>query len=120
MPVVNEGECLSTEVSYDSELQSDEDPGEDNKHELSFSETVSDSLCRNSLVMQTYSFISCPGGWSHLGKKPDVEVLGWRGYTWSECEACWLMVEKLTLHFLATALVDIPAASRPIARSLKT
>ena len=29
-------------------------------------------------------------------------------------------VEKLTLHSLATALVDIPAVSMPIARSLKT
>jgi hypothetical protein len=28
------------------------------------------------------------------------------------------MVEKLTLHSLATALVDIPAVSMPIARSL--
>ncbi len=26
--------------------------------------TVSDSLCRNSLVMQTDCFSSCPGGWS--------------------------------------------------------
>ena len=35
---------------------------------------------------------------------------------------CWrlLMVEKLTLKSLATALVDIPAVSMPIARSLKT
>ena len=35
---------------------------------------------------------------------------------------CWrrLMVEKLTFHFLATALVDIPAVSKPIAHSLKT
>ena len=30
------------------------------------------------------------------------------------------MVEKLTLHYLATALVDIPAVCMPIARSLKT
>ena len=32
------------------------------------------------------SFISCPGGWSQTIpqlKKPHVEVLGWRGYTWS-------------------------------------
>ena len=28
------------------------------------------------------------------------------------------MEEKLTLHYLATALVDIPAASMPIARFL--
>jgi hypothetical protein len=30
------------------------------------------------------------------------------------------MVEKLTLNSLATALVDIPAVSMPIALSLKT
>ena len=31
-----------------------------------------------------------------------------------------LMVEKLTLNYLETALVDIPAVSMPIARSLKS
>uniref|UniRef100_A0A4W5PTY3 Reverse transcriptase domain-containing protein n=1 Tax=Hucho hucho TaxID=62062 RepID=A0A4W5PTY3_9TELE len=31
-----------------------------------------------------------------------------------------LIVEKLTFNYLATALVDIPAVSIPIARSLKT
>jgi hypothetical protein len=30
------------------------------------------------------------------------------------------MVEKLTLHSLATALVDVPAVSMPIGHSLKT
>jgi hypothetical protein len=41
-------------------------------------------------LLQTEIFlssISCPGGWSqtipHV-KKPDVEVLYWHGYTWSE------------------------------------
>ena len=36
------------------------------------------------LVVQTHSFIGCLGGWSQtipLVKKPDVEVLGWRGST---------------------------------------
>ena len=54
--------------------------------QMSFSETVSDSLCRNSLYVQICSFISGPGGWSQTipqVKKQDVEVLGWRGYTWS-------------------------------------
>ena len=54
--------------------------------QMSFPDMVSDSLCRNSSVVQTHNFISCPGGWSQpipLVKKPDVEVLGWRGYTWS-------------------------------------
>ena len=51
-----------------------------------FPETVSDSLCRNVSVVQTHSFISYLADWSQLipqVKKPDVEVLGWRGYTWS-------------------------------------
>ncbi len=54
--------------------------------QMSFPETVSDSLCRNALVMQTDCCSSCPGGWSQTileVKMLDVEVLGWCGYTWS-------------------------------------
>ena len=54
--------------------------------QMSFPKTVSDSLCGNLLVVQTPSFISCPGDWCQTipqVRKPDVEVLGWRGYTWS-------------------------------------
>ncbi len=54
--------------------------------QMSFPETVSDRLCRNSLVMQTDCCSSCHGGWSQTSlevKMLDVEVLGWRGYTWS-------------------------------------
>ncbi len=54
--------------------------------QMSFPETVSYSLCRNSLVMQTDCCSSCPGGWSQTileVKMLDVEVLGWCGYTWS-------------------------------------
>jgi hypothetical protein len=50
---------------------------------MSFPEMVSDILCINSSVVQTHS---CPGGWSQtilLVKKPDVDILGWRGNTWS-------------------------------------
>ncbi len=67
--------------------------------QMSFPETVSDSLCRNSLVMQTDCCSSCPGGWSQMileVKKPDVEVLGWCGYAWSavvspvwSCQILW-------------------------------
>ncbi len=54
--------------------------------QMSFPEMVSDSLCRNSLVMQTDCCSSCPGGWSQTileVKMLDVEVLGWCVYTWS-------------------------------------
>ncbi len=54
--------------------------------QMSFPETVSESSCRNDLVMQTDCFSSCPGGWSQTileVKMLDVEVLGWCGYTWS-------------------------------------
>ncbi len=104
--------------------------------QMSFPETVSDSLCRNSLVMQTDYCSSCPGGWSQTildAKMLDVEVLGWCGYTWSVVLRYfevlpnslkrlwrWLMVEKLTLNSQATTLVDIPAVSLPTAHSLKT
>ncbi len=53
--------------------------------QMSLPKTVSDSLCRNSLVMQTDCCSSCPGGWSQTileVKMLDVEVLGWCGYTW--------------------------------------
>nr|XP_046168899.1 protein OS-9-like [Oncorhynchus gorbuscha] len=69
---------------------------------MSFPETVSESLCRSSLVEQTHSLISCPGGWSQTiqqMKKPGVDVLGWSDYTWSAvvrptkdlwtCEFCY-------------------------------
>ncbi len=54
--------------------------------QMSFPEMVSDSLCRNSLVMQTDCCSSCPGGWSQMileVKMLDVEVLDWCCYTWS-------------------------------------
>ncbi len=54
--------------------------------QMSFPETVSDSLCRTSLVMQTDCCSSCAGGWSQTileVKMLDVEVPGWCGYTWS-------------------------------------
>ncbi len=104
--------------------------------QMSFPKTVSDRLCRNSLVMQPDCCSSCPGDWSQTileVKMLDVEVLGWCGYTWSavlrpvgcmpnSLKRLWrrLMVEKWTFNSRATALVDIPAVSMPIVRSLKT
>ncbi len=101
--------------------------------QMSLPEMVSDSLYRNYLVMQTDCCSCCLGGWSQiilLVKMLDVEVLGWCGYAWpavvrlAGCtrldylKLLWrqLMVEKLR----ATALVDIPTVSMPIASSLKT
>ena len=68
-------------------------------------------------VEQIHNFISCPGGWSQMipqVKKLDVNV--------NSVKLCWsrLIVVKLTLHFLATDLVDISAVIMPIARSIKT
>ncbi len=54
--------------------------------QMSYPEMVSDSLCRNVLVMQTDCCSSCPSGWSQPileVKMLDVEVLGLCGYTWS-------------------------------------
>jgi hypothetical protein len=47
--------------------------------QMSFPEMISDILCRISLVVQTHSFISCPGGGLAIPqvKQLDVEVLGW-------------------------------------------
>ncbi len=90
--------------------------------QMSFPETLSDSLCRNYLVMQTDCCSSCPGGswacvvtrglrlWGQLDVMPNSLKRLWRR----------LMVEKWTFNSWATSLVDIPAVSMPIACSLKT
>ncbi len=61
--------------------------------QMSFPETVSDSLCRNSLVMQTDCCSSCPGGWSQTrlvwfqvvcSWSDDQDKLIW--FRW--CQAC--------------------------------
>ena len=45
---------------------------------MSVPETVSDSLCRKSLVVQTYSFINCPSLWSQT--IPQVRSQMWRSW----------------------------------------
>ncbi len=64
-------EHLPTQISYDYKLQSGRDPDED----VWFPETFSDSLCRNSLVMQTDCCSSCPGGCLRWSKR-------WRCWMW--------------------------------------
>ncbi len=82
--------------------------------QMSFPETVYDSLCRNSLVIQNDCCSSCPDGWSQTildVKMLDVEVLGWCGNTclqlWGRLDVLpnslkhlWrrLMVEKLLFN----------------------
>ncbi len=90
--------------------------------QMSFLETVSDSLCRNYLLMQTNCCSSCPGGWSQTileVKMLDVEVLGGCGYTWfavvrlvgctakfSETSLETAYGREMNIQFTATALVE--------------
>ncbi len=111
-----------------------ETPTRTTSMQMSFPETVSDSLYRNSLVIQPTVAAAVAGlRWSWR----------WRCWMWrswagvvtrglrlwgrldvlpNSLKRLWrrLMVEKLTFNSRATALVEIPAVSMPIACSLKT
>ncbi len=103
---------------------------------MSFPETVSDSLCRNSLVMQSDFCSSCPGGWSQTileVKILDVDVLGWCGYTWSaivspvKCTAKFSETplemafgREMNIQFTGNNSGGHSAVSMPIEHSLKT
>ncbi len=98
-------------------------------------------LCRHDITRSDRQIgndccSSCPGGWSQTileVKMLNVEVLGWCGYTWSAvvrpvgCTAKFYEKpletaygRNIYIQFTAKALMDIPAVSKPIARSLKT
>ena len=53
--------------------------------QISFPGMVSGSLCRNSLVVQTHSFISCLGGWSQTIAG---EESGWGGPGLARLQVC--------------------------------
>jgi hypothetical protein len=58
---------------------------------MSFPEMDSDSWFRHFSVVETHSFISCPGGWSQTipqVKKPDVEGMAWL-HVVCGCEDGW-------------------------------
>ena len=76
-------------------------------------------------LLQTEVLLSIPTPLT-IPQVKDVEVLGWHGYTWSAVVrpvgstakfSKTTLEAKLTLHSLATALLDIPAVSMRIAHS---
>ncbi len=104
--------------------------------QMSFPETVSDSLCRNSLVVQPIvaAVVLVAGlrrswrwrcwmwrSWAGMVTR-GLRLWGWLDVLPNSLKLLWrqLMVEKWTFNSRETALVDIPAVSMPIARSLKT
>jgi hypothetical protein len=80
--VASEGEHLPTEVSYDGKLSPVMGLVKLTSTQMSFPQTVFDS-CANILWLCKPTVVR--GGWSQMimpVEKLDVEVLGWRGYTW--------------------------------------
>ncbi|XP_047667371.1 ribonuclease inhibitor-like [Tachysurus fulvidraco] len=70
-------------LKLDTKTNCSQTPMRTTSMQMSFPEMVSDSLCRDSLVIQTDCCSSCLGVWSQSiveVKMLDVEVLGWCGY----------------------------------------
>jgi hypothetical protein len=91
-PVAVEGERLPTEVGYDTELQSSQDPGEDKRASLRRFLTVCAEILR---LCKTHSLISCPAD------DPADEEAGCRGpglallHVVCSCEASWMYCQIL-------------------------
>jgi hypothetical protein len=101
MPVAIDSEHLPTEVCYIAKLRSGQDTSEDNEH--------ADKLpwdcfehCRNDFVVQTHSFISCLGGWSHDPTGEEARCVG-PGLAWLHvvcgCEAIWTYCQIFSNDF---------------------
>ncbi len=137
VPDAIECEHLPTQVGYDDKLQSGRDPDEDDEHadELhwdSFWQFVQKLFGYANRLLQQLSRVA--------GLRRSWRWRCWMWRSWADVVTCgrrlwgrldvlpnspkrlWrqLMVEKLTFNSRATALVDIPAVSMPIACSLKT
>ena len=97
------GEHLPTQVGYDDKLV------RMTSMQMSFPEMVSDSLCRNSLVMQTNCCISCPGGWSQTISTALVDIPAVSmpsACSLKTCNICGIVLCDKTAHFRVAFYCD--------------
>ncbi len=127
---------ICPQVDYDDELQSGRDPDEDDKHAASMRRFM--TVCAEIHWLCKPIFLQQLSGWlvsDNLGRWRCWMWRSWAGvvtrglWLWGRLDVLpnslkrlWrrLIVEKWTFNSRATALVDIPAVSMPIACSLKT
>jgi hypothetical protein len=134
MPVAIEGEHLPTEVGYDSELQSSQDSGEDDghTHELPWGSltvcaeilqlckpTVSSAVWVSGLRESRKCRSRIWRSWADIVTR-GLQLWGRLDLLSNSLKQLWrqFMVQKWTFNSLSTALLDIPAVSMSIARSL--
>lgn len=118
VPDAIEGEHLPAQVSYDDDLQSGRDPGEDDADELPW-----DGYWQ--LVQKWFGFANqlldqLSGGWSQTILQAAVVTCGHVAkFLETTPETAYGSEMNIQVHG-ATALVHIPAVSVPIVHSLKT